>query len=197
MTAFIAVPAAGASSRMRGTDKLLEPIDGVALLRRQVMTALACSSEVGVFLRPEDQPRRNALKGLDVDIHDVPTAALGLSSSLRMAASVCGEDQDLMVLLPDIPGVGPAEIRHVLSRFKANHRQRVVRATDPTGRPGTPIVFPCRLVSGFEHLMGDTGAKDLLRSEKVDLVVYPDTRATFDLDTPEDWAVYRSGSGSE
>ena len=39
MTRAILLPAAGASRRMRGRDKLLEGVDGVALLRRSALRA--------------------------------------------------------------------------------------------------------------------------------------------------------------
>ena len=44
----IVILAAGASSRMRGRDKLLELVDGVALLRRQVERALNTGAKVFV-----------------------------------------------------------------------------------------------------------------------------------------------------
>ena len=50
----IVIPAAGASSRMRGTDKLLTLIDGVALLRRTAVLALTAHPSVMITLRDPD-----------------------------------------------------------------------------------------------------------------------------------------------
>ena len=48
----ILIPAAGASSRMHGTDKLLEPVDGMPLLRAQIAKARSVSGQVMVALPP-------------------------------------------------------------------------------------------------------------------------------------------------
>ncbi|WP_412506377.1 NTP transferase domain-containing protein, partial [Roseovarius sp. SYSU LYC5161] len=56
----ILLPAAGASARMEGPDKLLEPVDGMPLLRRQVLMALATGAPVLVTLPPGAAKRRAA-----------------------------------------------------------------------------------------------------------------------------------------
>ncbi|MCB1394509.1 MAG: NTP transferase domain-containing protein, partial [Rhodobacteraceae bacterium] len=54
--------AAGASRRMAGRDKLLEPVDGAPLLRRQARAAVAAGTgPVAVTLPPDDRTRRAAL----------------------------------------------------------------------------------------------------------------------------------------
>ena len=64
MEVCILLLAAGASSRMRGGDKLLERVDGVPLVRRQVLAALATGCEVVVCLPDSTGPRFAALDGL-------------------------------------------------------------------------------------------------------------------------------------
>ncbi|MEL6586700.1 MAG: NTP transferase domain-containing protein, partial [Pseudomonadota bacterium] len=53
----ILILAAGASSRMRGRDKLLEEIDGTPLILRAVRAACAVSAEVVVALPKGDRTR--------------------------------------------------------------------------------------------------------------------------------------------
>ena len=60
----IIIPAAGASSRMGGRDKLLEEVEGVPLLRRQVLRAAETGCEVIVALPPGGRARLAALAGL-------------------------------------------------------------------------------------------------------------------------------------
>jgi CTP:molybdopterin cytidylyltransferase MocA len=86
-TLTILIPAAGASSRMRGTDKLMAEIDGIPLLRRTAAIALAAHRQVLITLRPQDDARRQALDGLPVQILAIPDAETGLSASLRGAAA--------------------------------------------------------------------------------------------------------------
>ena len=54
----ILILAAGASSRMRGRDKLLQPIRGKPILRMVVDMALATGAPVMVTLPPASGPRR-------------------------------------------------------------------------------------------------------------------------------------------
>ena len=65
----IIILAAGASSRMRGRDKLLELVEGDPLLRRQAqMVRDVTSGPVIVALPPMPHPRYAVLKGLDVTL---------------------------------------------------------------------------------------------------------------------------------
>ena len=178
---------------MRGRDKLLEEIDGQPLLRRQAKTARASGCPVLVAL-PEHSPRQDALAGLDVTTLTVPDAAEGMGATLRTAARCATEaaDRPMMILLPDVPGIGPEDIAAVISRFDAEGGDTVTRATDDAGRPGTPLILPARLVEAFTRLTGDDGGRGALKGERVIHVPFPDRRATTDLDTPEDWEEWRS-----
>ena len=193
MTFLIAIPAAGASRRMRGRDKLLEEVDGIPLLRRQTLAALSTGHPVTVLLPPNNGPRASVLDGLSAARHVVPDADTGMSASLRGAARLATGARGLVILLPDVPGVGQAEIEAVIDLFKAHENSKpVVRATDLNDVPGTPIVFPPRLVPRLEELKGDDGGRSLLKREDVLTVAFPDSRATLDLDTPEDWDAWRA-----
>lgn len=178
---------------MRGRDKLLENVDGEPLLRRQARAALASGCPVLVGVPPGGTGRRRALEGLDLTLIDVAEAAEGLGATLRTAAvRIAG--RPMAVLLPDVPGVGAPEIAAVLAAF-AEDPDRPLRAADPDGRPGTPLVVPARLMPAFARLAGDDGGKSALAGETVGLLRFPDDRATRDLDTPEDWADWRRGRG--
>lgn len=193
MTPLIVIPAAGASSRMRGADKLLERVDGMPLLRRQTERALQSGCPVMVAL-PVKSARHDALKGLNVTIVTVRDAAEGMGATLRTAALFAARhapDRPMMILLPDVPGIGPFDIRTVVARFEAEGRDKVVRATDETGRPGTPLIVPPRLIERFTALTGDDGGRKALEGEEIVTVSLSGTRATDDLDTPEDWTRWR------
>ncbi|MDD9976602.1 MAG: nucleotidyltransferase family protein [Boseongicola sp.] len=187
MKPLIAIPAAGASTRMGDRDKLLEMVDGIPLLRRQALAAIAVGCPVTVLVRPNDHDRRNALDGLDVDITEVPNAAEGLSATLKAAAQLPSDQQALVILLPDIPGIGTDEIKLVINKFVQSDGTSVVRAVDDQGRPGFPVVVPHELLSTFDDIDGDRGlsVRDYLAVE------FADDRVTRDLDAPEDWAKWR------
>ena len=82
----ILIPAAGASRRMGGHDKLLEEVAGEAILRRVARLALAQATRVLVSLPDTGMfalGRRAALAGLGVTILPVSDAHEGLAASLR------------------------------------------------------------------------------------------------------------------
>ena len=192
MTLLIVLPAAGASSRMRGRDKLLETIGGEPLLRRQARHALTTGCRVVVTLPVGDAPRREALRGLSVGIEEIPDAASGMSASLRRASALLGPGEALGVLLPDVPGIGPEDIAAVLTAFRERGGKAAVRAASDTGTPGTPLFLPHDVAVRFGGLTGDEGGRRLLAGETVRLVRLEGDRATRDLDTPEDWAEWRA-----
>ncbi|NND42065.1 MAG: NTP transferase domain-containing protein [Silicimonas sp.] len=197
MTPLIVLPAAGSSSRMRGRDKLLETVDGMPLLRRQALAALETGLPVAVTLPKGAGARRDALADLPLDVCDIADADEGLSASLRAAQAMLATNQSLGILLPDVPGIGVADIQAVLDRFLDLREARVTRGGRMgDDRPGTPLFLPHAIAIRFAGLTGDDGGRSVLRDEEVELVRFPDDRAVRDLDTPEAWAEWRRDSGT-
>lgn len=189
----VLIPAAGRSARMRGRDKLLEPVEGQPLLRRQVRMALGLRLPVMVTL-PEDRPARGAaLDGLDglsrVVLRD---ANKGISASIRAGAgwALSQGAHGLMILLADLPELTLDDLKK-LAQAHEKAPETVFRATDATSKPGHPVILPARLFGTLQDLRGDDGAKPILASEPVTRIALPGRHATTDLDTPEDWAAWR------
>ena len=197
--AHILIPAAGASRRMEGRDKLLEPVDGGPLLARTVRHAMdAGAAKVWVTLPPGPGARRDALKGTFVKVIEVPDWDEGISASLRAGARAAGAQaaSGLVVVLPDLPEIETADI----ARFVEEHRKApdaALRATAGDGRPGHPVLIPARLFEMLAGLHGDTGARAVLEAEGDMLRALPlaGARAVTDLDTPADWAAWRAATG--
>ena len=193
----IVIPAAGASRRMGGRDKLLEPVDGTPLLRRIAETALAVGDTVIVTL-PEDRPERSeALHGLDVRHLTVPDASDGMSASLRHAASALdGITDGLMILPADMPDLTEDDLRQVAQAFTGASGEFITQATGADGTPGHPVIFPADLLPLFTDLTGDEGARAILQANRLRLirVALPDTHATTDLDTPDAWTRWRANN---
>ena len=188
--------AAGASSRMRGRDKLLEDIDGAPLLRRQAMRAIdATLGPVLITLPPEPHPRRDVLAGLNVTQLAVPDAALGMSRSLRRALAQVPENADaVMVLLADLPELTTGDLMAVLNAVTGDGDALIWRGTTSQGAPGHPIVFARSLFKELAMITGDTGGANVV-ARHLDRTVFirlPGNRALLDLDTPEDWAAWRA-----
>lgn len=194
---LLLIPAAGASSRMAPRDKLLEPVDGLPLLRRQVLMALQVRCDLLVTVPPDRPARRAALAGItDQRLHlqELPDAAEGLAASIRRGADWAASRRaaGLMVVLADMPDLQVSDIKMMLQAFDF---KSIYRATDKNGAAGHPVIFPAALFAALKRLTGDQGARAILRSEPVMQVMLPGTHATTDLDTPEAWATWRARRG--
>ncbi len=190
----ILIPAAGASRRMRGSDKLLEEVSGEPALRHMAALAVGTGATVIVTL-PASGPlvpaRRAVLLGLGVRIVSIPDAHEGMAASLRAGAREIGPAEGLMVLLPDMPGIERGDLDRLIAVF-AKDPTRPVRATTEDGKEaGHPVILPRRLMQEMAVLTGDRGGRVVLEGEKVTLCALPGRRAVTDLDTPEDWQAWR------
>lgn len=193
MTLGILIPAAGASSRMRGRDKLLEEIDGVALLERQVAAALRVGTPVIVTLRASDVARLTVVEPTPAEPVFVENADEGISTSLRAGANWAADRalSGLMVALPDLPEITAEDLSQV-AKLHNRHPGDVLRATSEDGQFGHPTVIPARLFPQMTQLTGDTGARDVLEAEQIRPCPLAGNRAIIDLDTPEAWAAWRA-----
>ncbi len=188
--------AAGSSSRMRGADKLLEPVAGAPLLRRAAEALLASrADEVVVVLRPGDEARRAALSGLGLRIVENPAAAEGMGASIRAGmAALAPEAEAALVALADMPEIGAKEIDSLLAAFDPEEGREIVRAASAAGEPGNPVLFGRRFFEALRGLEGDEGARAILAAhpESVRLLPLRGVAARTDLDTPEEWEAWRA-----
>ncbi|MHA6324072.1 nucleotidyltransferase family protein [Roseivivax sp. CAU 1753] len=190
------IPAAGFGKRMRGGDKLLEPVEGLPLLRRIVLAAQAVSDLVVVALPSDSGPRADALDGLTAVRIAVPDAALGMARSLVRAVGALPDTPTGILILPaDMPEIDAGDLRRLADVFRDHQGRRIVQATSDDGQPGHPVIFPDDCRAALMALTGDRGARDVLRANLPRRVLVPlsGRRALVDLDTPEDWAQWRAG----
>ena len=194
----ILIPAAGLSSRMRGDDKLMRRIDGVSLLRRQILRACdATRGAVIVMLPPAPHDRYSCLSGTRATAVDVPDARDGLSASLKRGLKALPQGSPAaMILLPDLPEITTGDIRKVLAPVGTDDTVSMWCATTEDGKPGHPMVLDAKLFDDFLTLSGDSGARMLRKREEeknaLQYVPLAGNRARLDLDTPEDWAAWEA-----
>lgn len=188
--------AAGASARMRGADKLVEPVGGEPLVRRLARAALATGCEVVVTLPPDRPARAAALDGLALRRVTVTDPARGMAASLVAGLGAARDGAAVIVLLADLPEITTADLRALVDAHAAAP-EAILRATAEDGTPGHPVLFPAGLRAALAGLTGDAGAKPLLatHAHRVRAVPLPGRHAVIDLDTPEDWAAWRASTG--
>lgn len=194
MTAII-ILAAGASSRMGGRDKLLEDVDGIPLVRRQALRAVATGAPVLITLPAGPHPRYDAFEGLEVQTVPVPDAADGMSASLRAGLrALPAGTKAAMIVLADMPEITTEDMNTVLRAVDPAAPQRIWRAQTQDGKPGHPTAFHAALFAQLLALRGDHGAAEVIKAHaaQVQAVPLPANHARTDLDTPADWAAWRA-----
>ncbi|MEL6889561.1 MAG: nucleotidyltransferase family protein [Pseudomonadota bacterium] len=195
----ILILAAGASSRMRGQDKLLLEVRGQPLLRDRVTMALQVSDDVRVALSPAPHPRRACVTPPARTI-DVPDAKVGMSASLRRLMATLTDISDrAMILLADLPDLTADDLRSVMQAAQNAPQARIWRGATEDGKPGHPLILHADLWPAFASLTGDTGGQQIMaqHAAQTELVPLPGQRARRDLDTPEDWAAWRARPASD
>ena len=193
----ILILAAGGSTRMAPRDKLAELVGGVPLLRRLARAALATGAPVLVALPSPGHPRAGLLAGLDVVPLVVADSAEGMGGTMRGAVAALPPCRRFLILLGDLAEIGSDEIKAVLTAPRAAPDALIWRGATQDGAAGHPILFDASLRAEFARLTGDDGARDLVaaHADRVHLVPLPGRAARRDLDTPDDWAAFRSETG--
>jgi molybdenum cofactor cytidylyltransferase len=191
----ILILAAGAASRMRGEDKLLQPVGGQLLLARIAGQALATGLPVLVVLPPDRPARLAALQPTGAQHVIAEEAGLGMAHSLAAGVAALPADRAVMLLLADLPEITTADLLRVADHHRAAPAS-ILRGAGADGTPGHPVLFPPGFRAELLALRGDEGARSLLQRHRalVQLVPLPGQHATTDLDTPEAWAAWRAAN---
>jgi molybdenum cofactor cytidylyltransferase len=182
------VLAAGRSTRMGGSNKLLAEIGGRPLVRIAVEQALASHARPVIVVTGHQREQvEAALAGLAVTFVHNPDYADGMSTSVKAGIAAVPADADgAIVCLGDMPQVDATLIDRLLAAFDPEKGAlAVVPTTD--GKRGNPVVWSRRFFPELTALGGDVGARHLIASypEAVAEVAVAGRGALVDVDTPD------------
>jgi molybdenum cofactor cytidylyltransferase len=182
-----AVILAAGEARRFGSQKLLAPFEGRALVEHVIAAANESSlADVVVVVGADaDQVARVAMGRARVV--ENPDYAAGLSSSIKAGLNALANDIDAaVVLLGDVPGVTAALIEALIAKHKETGNAAVVSRWN--GRRSPPALLHRELFEAAMVLRGDVGMRDALagRDDVAVVDVKPDLGALGDVDTPED-----------
>jgi molybdenum cofactor cytidylyltransferase len=183
------VLAAGRSSRMGPSNKLLESIGGEPMVRRVAAVANGSGAKpVVVVTGYEAAEVGAALHGLGVTVILNLDYADGLSTSLRAGLSALPVEIDgALILLGDMPEVEASVLSALMAAFTATN---AICVPVRHGRKGNPVLWGSRYFPEMMALTGDFGAKPLMARHEAQLIeveVATDS-IIHDVDAPEDLA---------
>jgi molybdenum cofactor cytidylyltransferase len=191
------VLAAGQSRRMGAENKLLEVVNGKAMVVHAVETALAAdTTSVTVVVGHQAEQVKKALANFNVSFVLNPNYDAGLSTSLKAAADVMPEEADaLIVLLGDMPQVTARHVDRLIAAFNPLEGRAICVPTHE-GKRGNPVLWARHFVKEMSDLRGDVGAKHLIgmNEDSVAEVEMSDPAILRDIDTPEALAAIRAES---
>jgi molybdenum cofactor cytidylyltransferase len=182
------VLAAGRSTRMRGSNKLLAEIGGKPLIRIAAEQAVASKAKPVIVVTGHERERvEAALKGLPVRLVHNPQFAEGLGTSVRAGIAAVPPQADAAIIsLGDMPQVDAALIDRLIAAFDPEKGAlAVVPSID--GKRGNPVLWSRRFFPELMAIEGDVGGRHLIGryGEAVVDVPVSDKGALVDIDTPE------------
>jgi CTP:molybdopterin cytidylyltransferase MocA len=194
------VLAAGSSSRMSGSQKLLLEFDGKPMVRHAVEAASdgGCHQVVVVYSTGDV---REAVEGAAELVHN-PDAHTGMASSLKAGLHALRDEiEAAVVLLGDQPLVGPRTVAALLRAWRREGSRPAVAVSNRRGefseaKPGRrassrwtpPVVLAREMWDELYALEGDAGARQILDGHPELLDMVPAPGRPDDIDTPEDYA---------
>ncbi|NTF42125.1 molybdopterin-guanine dinucleotide biosynthesis protein MobA [Rhizobium sp. AC27/96] len=182
--------AAGRASRMGegGPHKLLAEFDGVALVRRSALSAMAsgAASVVAVTGHRRGDIER-ALGNLALEQVYNPDYAAGMAGSLAAGVGTPAAQRadGVLVMLADMPGITADDLKTLISAFREAGGLAIIRAVSG-GKRGNPVILPHSMLRAVMQLEGDVGARHIIETSRLPVIdVDIGEAAHLDVDTPE------------
>ena len=182
------VLAAGQSTRMGKTNKLLAEVDGKAMVLHAVDAMLGSKADKVLLVTGHEADLVSGVLGdRAVTIVHNPDFALGLSTSLRAALEqVPDHVAGCLIGLGDMPRLSVADLDRLITAFNPGEGRSIcVPVVD--GKRGNPVLFSMAFAEEMKAIEGDVGARHLLgmHADQVCLIEMDDDAALIDVDTED------------
>jgi molybdenum cofactor cytidylyltransferase len=182
------VLAAGRSTRMGGSNKLIAEIGGKPLVRIAAEQALASRAKPVIVVTGHQREQvEAALAGLPVKLVHNPDFAEGLGTSVRAGiAAVPASADGAVICLGDMPQVDAELINRLIAAFAPDQGALAVIPT-LNGKRGNPVLWSRRFFPDLMAIEGDVGARNLIGRYGEAVIEVPVTgkAALTDIDTQE------------
>jgi molybdenum cofactor cytidylyltransferase len=162
--------AAGKSSRM-GRNKMLEPVNGKAMLLHVVDAVIDARLEGPIIALGNEAERVS--RSL-INHHHIPIIVTdfyeGLSHSLRAAIAAVPDDWDAsFVCLGDMPFVTSGLLKDMAQQARVDQ----ILVPFHGGKRGNPILWGRNFFTEMMESEGDTGARALIKSHSASVTPFP------------------------
>ena len=187
--------AAGRSSRL-GQPKQLLRQDGKTLVRHMTEMAIALQTgPVVVVLGANATLILAEIDDLPIQVVDNLDWETGMASSVRAGLNALpdGSLDAFLVLLTDQPHVSSSLLRQLIDTRQQRKKGIVACQYGNPDQVGVPALFDARYRPNFLALIGDTGARKLIRRHADDCETVSFPLGSIDLDTPDDVANWQNG----
>ena len=188
------VLAAGRSSRMEGTNKLLLPWQEQCVL--QVVVERICAvglGEVVVVTGHQRAEVEEALSRYPVRLVHNPDFAEGMAASIRVGVEAAVGEQGYLFALGDMPRIAGTTMLKVAEALKS---RETIAVPVCAGRRGHPVAIGSVHRDALLALTGDRGARPVLANNASNIVEVPveDEGIFVDVDTQESYRAARTAS---
>lgn len=183
--------AAGGSSRMKGENKLLLPVEGVPMILSVCRNVLSAGYDPTIVVTGYDEQNiQLALKSVDAHIVHNNGWNRGMSGSIQTGVAALPEDAPgCLIMLGDMPLVSVDTLKTLKDTFLASAGKKI---TYPLfkGRQANPVMFPKHYFHEILSISGDEGCKSVLQSHSDQSLALTMTSAEVvtDCDTQQDYA---------
>ena len=181
------VLAAGRSRRAGPVDKLTVEVEGEAMIRRVVRTALEAGLDpVVVVTAGPGSGAHQAVRDLAVRTVVNPQADEGMGASVaRGIGALPGGVSGAVIVLGDMPWVRSSTIEALRRAFETAGAGLPLVPVHAERR-GNPVLWPADRFPALRALGGDVGARSLLTRVGYRTVLVDDPGIHRDVDTPAD-----------
>jgi molybdenum cofactor cytidylyltransferase len=178
--------ASGLSRRM-GSDKLLLPVDGIAIVERVMQAADASLLDDIAMVYQNPAVCALAERYRIRPVYN-PDAARGQSAAIKAGVlAALPRTQAYMFLTGDQPFITVGIINLLVATWRENPADIIVPVYG--SRRGGPVIFPSTMTPELLALDGDTGGRAIIEQvpDMIRCISMPDSDAGRDIDTPLDY----------
>jgi molybdenum cofactor cytidylyltransferase len=193
--------AAGAGRRMGDKPKPLIELDGVPLIRRQIMALQGAGvTELVVVLGHHASEIAPLLQDLTLTLVTNPNPAASPISSQRLGLqSLSGQTDAVLMALADQPLVDAQDVQQLMDAFEQRPEGTTLVFPRVQGQPGNPVIFTAQVRNAMLACPPEIGCKQWRQQHAGQVHAFDCDNDHFvqDLDTAEDIEKFRQSSGRQ